>query len=267
MKVKNILLCIFLFAAGGFIGKKAHKWQEGRARELKVPTLEREFIGIEESPERDVYLFLHSKNHSQAICRSLSTINKQKYSKLHIFYFDENSTDGTWEKALQYIDEQHVPVEFTMHGNRRALKDEAAQIIEAASPETLIISLEGKDWLPHDRVVQLVNHKIAEEKCSLLLGQLSTYPKYELGIASRWIKIKVDQQKWPRAKSFTKVFKAFRASLFQKTPGVDLFDLQDAAVFRRLYEAAKEKTFFSKSVYYVDNRLEPGKKLLFSEGE
>ena len=267
MRFKNILICSLLFCVGAVAGKKAHKWQENRERELKVPHLPSEFTGVRETPERDVYVFLHMFNYEQAICRSLSTFAKQEYGKLRLYLLDENSTDGTWEKAHKYIEEKSLPIEQSVRGDRKELCAFVEEVLQEAPRDSLIVPFEGKNWLPHEYVVQLLNHKIAQNNCQLLLGQLSTYPQYKLGLQRRWIKIQIDKHKWPKSLSFPSVFKAFDLSLYQQLPHIDIFNLNEEAHLKPLYEKAGEKTFFSKSVYYVDNRLEPGKKLLFSEGE
>ena len=256
-----------LFCAGAVAGKKAHKWQENRSRELKVPHLPSELKGVSETLERDIYVFLHMHNYEQAICRSLSTFAKQEYGKLRLYILDENSTDGTWEKAHKYIEEKSLPVEQSVRGDRKELNLFVNEILQDAPCDSLIVPFEGKDWLPHEHVVKLLNHKIAQNHCRLFLGQLSTYPQYKLGLHKRWYKIQVDKHKWPKSLSFPSVFKAFELSLLQQLPHLDIFALNDEAHLKPLYERAGEETFFSKSVYYVDNRLEPGKKLLFSEGE
>lgn len=267
MRFKNILICAALFFAGAVGGKKAHKWQENREREIKVPHLPSELMGAQETPEKDVFVFLHMHNYEQAICRCLSTFAKQEYGKLHLYILDENSTDDTWEKAHRYIEEKSLSVEQSVRGDRKKLCDFVNEVLQEAPRDSLVVPFEGKNWLPHEFVVQLLNHKMAQNNCQLLLGQLSTYPQYKLGLQQRWIKIKIDKHKWPNSQTFPSVFKAFEFSLIKQLPQLDLFALNEEAHLKPLYDKAGEKTFFSKSVYYVDNRLEEGKKLLFSEGE
>ncbi len=266
MKFRNILICTLLFAGGAFLGKKVHNWQITREKELRVPLLERELIGCDEMPEKEIHLFLHMQDHEQAICRCLSTLAKQKYGRLHLYLLDENSSDQTWEKANRYAEEHELQVEQTVHGNRKKLLRFAQETIALAPEDALIISMEGKDWLPHSRVMKLVNLKMAQNGSRLLLGQLSTYPKYTLGVEKKWIKRRVDKQKWPKSDALLSAFKVVEASLLQGAD-LDIFTLQQEETFKPLYLAAQDHIFFSRSVYYVQNRLEPGKKLLFSEGE
>lgn len=259
-------MCTLLFAGGAFAGKKAQNWRLAREKELRVPVLERELVGCDDAPEREIHLFLHMQNHEQAICRCLSTLAKQKYERLYIYLLDENSSDSTWERANRYVEESELQVEQAVHGNRKKLLRFVRKTIASVPESALIIPMEGKDWLPHSKVMKLVNLKMAQNESRLLLGQLSTYPEYTLGMKKRWIKRKVDKQKWPKSAAILSAFKAVEASLLKGTE-LDIFTLQQEAPLKSLYLATQDRIFFSRSVYYVQNRLEPGKKLLFSEGE
>ena len=97
--------------------------------------------------------------------KSLNSILMQEYSNYHIVYVDDHSTDGTLDKAAQFLKEMQFPAErATLLRNEKNMKATYSNMRgskECKSGE-IMVSLDGDDELLGRYVLKMINAKYHE---------------------------------------------------------------------------------------------------------
>lgn len=208
--------------------------------------------------------------------KCLDSILMQDYpeDKVQVFVIDDCSTDGQAEAIEQYIEQ------FDTKGWITLIKNEqkwwaAGNRWKAAhwcKPETIIVDVDGDDWLANPHVLTRVNEEYNKGDVLVTWGQWQSYPKAKLGTC-RAIPEHILQEKKLRSFHATDLhdyefatghLRTYKAWIFQQIKLKDfLFEGQfyrascDVQIMLSVLEVAQERSSFISDILYIYNCINP----------
>ena len=78
----------------------------------------------------------------------------QKYDNFHIYFVDDASTDGSFDKLP--LGHPNVTV-ITNQERRTALENIHFVIMNHCKPDDIVVTLDGDDWFPTKKVLSYIN--------------------------------------------------------------------------------------------------------------
>lgn len=100
----------------------------------------------------------------------ISSLLSQKYENYHIYFVDDASTDGSYDKLP--IGHKNVTV-ITNQERRTALENIHFVITYHCKPDDIVVLVDGDDWLPNKKVLSYVNEFYNQNDCWIMYGQAS----------------------------------------------------------------------------------------------
>ncbi len=115
--------------------------------------------------------------------KNLDSIYSQQYHNFHVVYVDDASEDDTALKVQRYIDTHYLQDKITLIVNetrQRKMKN-IYNVFHNCPDNTIIVQVDGDDWLAHDHVFIHINKVYQENNIWLTYGQFQIYPGNNLG--------------------------------------------------------------------------------------
>jgi glycosyltransferase involved in cell wall biosynthesis len=184
--------------------------------------------------------------------KNLTSIISQKYQNYDIFYIDDNSTDYTFEKAKQILEQNEFPedrVEISKNAFNKGKMENVYNCIKNSKEGTIVVIVDGDDWLINNRVLSLLN-KVYEEEVWMTNGSYEVIPSGQIvspNINSDYWKGNIRHKTWEFSHLGT-----FRRELFLKIKlkdmlrkdGVFFQTSSDQAMMWPMAEMASKEHFF-----------------------
>lgn len=102
-------------------------------------------------------IVIPSFNNERWVKKNLTSALKQEYENFCVSYTDDASTDKTYELAEEIIGNSNVDACLIRNEtNKRALHN-IVKSVEKSKPDSIILTLDGDDWLPHPQVLSTLN--------------------------------------------------------------------------------------------------------------
>ena len=196
--------------------------------------------------------------------RNLSSALSQKYDNFDVVYINDASTDNTFDLVKNILNQSDKKFKIVSNDvNVRALCNLYSEI-RKAKEETIIITLDGDDFLANNEVLSYLNEIYQDKNVWLTVGSYmenTTYnvisPKIEKGFWNSNIR----KSSW----SFSHL-RTFRKKLFDKIRVNDMLD-NDGHFFRFTFDrammypmvemAGPDHIAMIDKVLYIYNRLNP----------
>lgn len=201
--------------------------------------------------------------------KNLTSVLEQEYSRFRVIYIDDCSTDGTSEFVENYIKSFPPACSFELRTNG-CNKGALANLYEAiwsCENDEIIITLDGDDWLAHNRVLQILNDAYSSKETWLTYGQYITYPMYHRGHCSPIPEtVLTGKSNTPlRAHPWvTSHLRTFYTALFKKIRSEDLLwegeyarVSWDIAMMLPMLEIAQERVQFIPDILHIYNDDHP----------
>lgn len=253
------IICFFIVSAlAGYFGPKA--WKSAFHQEAE----EKKVAVVEQKP---FVIVIPSYNNAFWCERNLRSVFEQKYDNYRVIYIDDCSTDGTADKAQEFVERsgQAYRVTFLRNLSNRGAMANYYHGIRLCADNEIVIALDGDDWLAHEGVLTRLNEIYADPDVWMTYGSSVEYPSYR---KSGWARLLPDRviknNSFREYKWSTSHLKSFYAGLFR---GIRLQDLlidgkfydtaSDLAYMFPLLEMAGKHSRFVKDVLYVYNRSSP----------
>ena len=102
-----------------------------------------------------------SYNCEKWVDKNLTSIIDQKYKNYDIFYIDDASTDYTFEKAKQILEQNKFPedrIDISRNSFNKGKMENVYNCIRKSKEGTIIIIVDGDDWLTNKHVLSLLNN-------------------------------------------------------------------------------------------------------------
>jgi glycosyltransferase involved in cell wall biosynthesis len=126
---------------------------------LNVKTFQQELENYTPPAEKHFTFMVASYNNANFYKRNLDSIYAQHYSNYSVVYVDDHSPDGTAHLVEEYIkahNQQHRTV-LIKNSERKCCLANAYGAISQLPDDTIVVVVDGDDWLAHDQVLPLLN--------------------------------------------------------------------------------------------------------------
>lgn len=124
---------------------------------------------------KPICVVITSRNNADWYKKNLDSVFMQDYpkDKLHLIYYDDASTDNTYNLVWDHVMQHGWQDNVTLLGNdrRRGALFNHWRAIHLCSPDTIIVNLDGDDWFPHNTVLRVINEKYKDERTWITFGQ------------------------------------------------------------------------------------------------
>jgi glycosyltransferase involved in cell wall biosynthesis len=214
-----------------------------------------------------ISVVISTRNAVQYIDRCLNSALTQDYPDFEVIFLDACSNDGTYEKAKEYGTKySNIRV---IQNNVRKYQGENIRIGTEMSPKkSIIITLDGDDWFPHDVVLARVNAEYNKYDCWMTYGTYVEYPHRDVSSFYHEYPIDVRQNKTFRQyKWLASHLRTFRRELFLSINPEDMKDPNTGDYvsyapdlsfqFPMLEMCGINKSRYIPDILYVYNRENP----------
>lgn len=257
LKARNFfLIAVGVFAAlftvrgirGGFEGKAK---TGNKALEFHLVKEEKPFVVI-----------IPSYNNEDYVEKNLWSVLEQEYENFRVIFIDDGSTDDTFKRATDCVESFNAGDGVTFIRNQTNYKAlyNLYYAIQSLPDETIVVIVDGDDWLSHSRVLKELNRYYNDPNTWMTYGQYITYPKYEKGKPL----FLNSQKRNLRGEITFPQLRTFYAGLFKQIKLKDLLykgdffkASWDSAVMFPMWEMAREHSVFIPDILYVYNRESP----------
>lgn len=171
-----------------------------------------------------ISIVISTRNSAQYIERCLDSAISQDYPDYEIIFLDAQSTDGTYEKAKSYEGKfENIKV---IQNEKRKYQGENLRIGSQLSPEkSIIITLDGDDYFPHDAVLARINKEYQKRDCWMTYGTYVEFPLRDISHLYHEYPLEVRKNKTFRQHRWLGThLRTFRRELFLNIKEDDLKD-------------------------------------------
>jgi len=224
-----------------------------------------------------ISIVISTRNAVQYVEKCLDSALNQNYDNFEVIFIDACSTDGTYQKALNFSkDYNNIRV---IKNETRKYQGENIRIGTEMSPEkSIIVTLDGDDWFPHNDVLKTVNKIYKEQDCWMTYGTYEEYPYRSVSHIYEEYPLEVRRdKKFREYRWLASHLRTFRRELFLKITPEDLKDPNTGDYvsmapdlsfqFPMLEMCGADKSYYVSDVLYVYNRENPMQETKVNQNE
>tara|TARA_R110000851_G_scaffold40660_2_gene102383 strand:+ start:251 stop:1003 length:753 start_codon:yes stop_codon:yes gene_type:complete len=193
-----------------------------------------------------------SYNCEKWVDKNLTSIIDQKYKNYDIFYIDDASTDYTFEKAKQILEQNKFPedrIDISRNSFNKGKMENVYNCIRKSKEGTIIIIVDGDDWLTNKHVLSLLNN-VYKEDVWMTNGSYEVVPDGRIvspSLDSNYWKGNIRHKTWEFSHLGTfkrKLFLQIKLKDMLRKDGVFFQTSSDQAMMWPMAEMASEEHFF-----------------------
>jgi len=170
-----------------------------------------------------ITIVISTRNSADYIEKSLESALSQDYDNFSVVFFDAQSNDGTYEKALKYQEDPRIKI--FQNQTRKYQGENIRNGVLLAPDNSIIVTLDGDDWFPHDRVLSKVNEIYNSNDCWMTYGTYEEYPQRSVSHIYCEYPYEVrKQKKFRQHRWLASHLRTFRKELFLRIKEEDLKD-------------------------------------------
>jgi len=128
--------------------------------------------------EKPITVVIPSYNNAQWYGRNLGSVLAQQYENYRVVYVDDCSSDGTYGLVKEYLAKHDAAGRVTLKKNERNVGalHSLYHAVHASDDRTIIIVVDGDDWLAHNGVLAHINKIYWQEEVLMTYGTFMIYP-------------------------------------------------------------------------------------------
>ncbi|MFA6535598.1 MAG: glycosyltransferase family 2 protein, partial [Candidatus Babeliales bacterium] len=217
--------------------------------------------------EKKFVVIIASFNNKNWYKVNLDSILSQKYENYKVIYIDDNSTDGTGGLVKEYISahkDKLNKILFIQNTVRCGATANIYKAIHSCDNDSIIVILDGDDWVKNDHVLALLNKVYSDPNIWLTYGQFERYPYCTVGYCSEIPEEVIKANSFRSYKWVSSHLRTFYAWLYKRIKLEDLmFDgefvpvCSDLVTMFPMLEMAGRHFKFISDVLYVYNCINP----------
>jgi hypothetical protein len=226
-----------------------------------------EYIDVDYGTQNHFKIVIPLYNTSEWIDTCIDSVKNQNYTNYQCIIVDDRSVDDSVSIIKEKIkdDSRFLLVENTEKAN--ALENIYRAIeLSNPSPEDIVVTLDGDDWLENDNVLTKLNATYNSNDCWLTYGSYIEYPSGNVGVFASEIPLEVHMdssyRKFPWCTSHLRTFKHH---LWARIDRDDLLDSEgnfysmsgDLAIMFPMLEMSGRKSKYIDDPMYVYNLTNP----------
>lgn len=213
-------------------------------------------------PEKHFVIVTASYNNKNWYKRNLDSVLEQRYNNFHLIYVDDHSPDETGELVQEYVKLKKAEDKITLiiNDERTGATANIYHAIHMCNKDSIIIILDGDDWLAHNDVLNHLNAIYQDPNVWLTYGQFQWFPQSIPGFASalgNWVH---EQNNIRHHGWVTTHLRSFYAGLYHNIKKEDLchngkfFEMTgDLAIMYPMVEMAGYHCKFVDEILYIYN--------------
>jgi glycosyltransferase involved in cell wall biosynthesis len=228
-------------------------------------------------PNNHISIVISTRNAAAYVDKCMESAITQDYPDYEIIFIDAESNDGTYEKAKTYEDRfDNLKV---IQNEKRKYQGENIRIgTEMSEPGSIVITLDGDDWFPHDGVLARVNKEYQKHDCWMTYGTYEEFPYRD--VSQHYMEYPLDVRKNKAFRNYRWLashLRTFRRELFMKINPEDMKDpttgdyvsmAPDLSFqFPMLEMCGTDKSRYIPDILYVYNRENPMSESKISQSE
>lgn len=212
--------------------------------------------------DKHFVIIITSHNVAPFIEKNLESVCKQNYPHYRVIMLDQASTDGTYEKAAEFISQHggEKKIELIQRENEGALFQTYYQMVREAQDQDIIVHLRGGDWLANEHSLATLNHIYQNQDVWLTYPQYVEYPSYKKGILKALPKKHLHKKRLHRMPWASSPFKTFYAGILKQveieSTAASLFADGEKTLMFPMAEIGKSHVRFISEVLYVHTSQE-----------
>lgn len=200
-------------------------------------------------------------NHEDWIEKCLNTCLTQKYDNFEVILVDAISTDKTFEIAKQYS-EQYPNLKIFQNEIRLPQVANFVWLTELAKPGSIIVSIDGDDWLKNSQVLKKLNDVYNSGEVWMTYGTYEEFPYRSVSNIYRPYPDEIIQSNsFKEYQWLASHLRTWRRELllkvgvenFKKEDGDWLDTAGDQAIMLPMLELSRERSRYVSDVMYVYN--------------
>lgn len=216
--------------------------------------------------EKHLVVVIPSYNNKDWYKRNLDSVFAQNYSNYNLIYVDDCSPDGTGQLVENYIRDckQEHRCRLIKNRERKGTLYNLYQAIHSCDNQSIIIDLDGDDWLYGKDVFQTINRAYDDHHVWLTYGQYVMYPERHLGLCRDIPQDIIEQNSYRKNQWMTSHLRTFYAGLFKAIEKDDFIingefypTTSDMAFMYPMLEMAGGHIRFIDKIMYIYNNDTP----------
>ncbi|MEX0849099.1 MAG: glycosyltransferase family A protein [Candidatus Dependentiae bacterium] len=176
--------------------------------------------------QKEIAVVVPTYNNSRKnVCiKNIDSILSQDYENYHLYIIDDVSTDDTFDKLYQYINDHSNRHKVTLIKNNKRVGAMANfyNTIYQIEDHVIVINIDGDDWLPHEQVLSYINDVYANPNVWLTYGQYKEFPRGEIGFCRGYGASTIEQNAFRQCGLPISHLRTYYAWLFKKLKKEDL---------------------------------------------
>lgn len=218
--------------------------------------------------QRKIIVVIPSYNNYEWCVPNLISLFVQEYDNYEILVIDDCSTDGTYERMQQLVEDYGQGHRTTILRNEKRMGAMANwyKAIHMCPDDAIIFQLDGDDWLATIYALRRINQEYADPNVWMTYGQYKDYPSENVGFCQALPDDVIERNAYRKWHWVTSHPRTFYAWLFKKIKKEDFLYEEtrdfypmtcDQAIMFPLLELAGKHSRFIPDVLYVYNRDNP----------
>ncbi len=217
---------------------------------------------------RKFVVFIPSFNNETYCKDNLNSVFEQTYENYRVVYFDDKSTDSTYERVLKIVMESGKSDKvIIVHNqfNQKNIKNLYDCVHQYCSDDEIVVNLDGDDFFAHPDVLKNLNAYYQSDDVWMTWGSYKVLSTNELGEHAAPISKK--ELKYGDIRSLPYCYshlKTFYAGLFKKVKKEDLLFrgefiklVVDLPTMFPLVEMARSHAYYIPEILYIYNDKNP----------
>ncbi len=174
----RVILTLFVALTGFWFGRVPEK-----QKALNIYP-EKEFPMAE---HKSFVIVMYAYNQALWCERALRSVFEQEYDHYRVVLIDDGSTDGTSEKASQFIADNNQSKKATLIRNEAKIGKIAClyRAVDSCLDREIVIPLDAKDWMSSPSSLSCLNIAYQNPDVWLTFSPTIDYPSYEIGEADQ----------------------------------------------------------------------------------
>jgi len=212
--------------------------------------------------EKPIVVIIPSYKNAQWYTYNLDSVFAQNYENYRVIYLDDCSPDGTGDLVEAFIKLRKQEDRVTLFKNKVRVGALANiyNAVHMSDTKSIIVTLDGDDWLAHCNVFQMLNEAYEDSNVWLTYGQFRQFSDDLIGFCEAFPKEIIDNNNYRSYKWITSHLRTFYAWLFKEIKIEDLmlngkFFIMtwDLAFMLPMLEMSGGRFTFIQDVHYIYN--------------
>lgn len=161
-------------------------------------------------------MIITSYNNEKWCIQNIRSCVNQKYPFWTLYYINDCSTDRTNELVTKYIKDRGLKNKCHLINNktRKGALRNLYETIKKCTPTTVIVTVDGDDFLAHDNVLDIVAEAYRNPSTWITYGNYIRYPEYERGRCKPFPRKVLKNKAYRKYRWVSSHLRTFRAGLF-----------------------------------------------------